>query len=268
MIAIDMIGKPRRLAECGMEELAVHHLTARPSGGILFARATERGHKDEARRHLIDLLGDTVRWPTLRVLSMPGLDWRFEVKLLGRREGDWARGGMPGPQRTNLTCVENDRALYRAAVTRMPGMARHWKMHKHLTTNEPLRMETPPAWAECSMSNAWVDRFHFANVDDLMAGLPDDAQFDAVWLDYTGFMTVKRLAVVARFYQRHVRPGGVLAITVLKARWPKDATRAMEKAGGHTAWLREALPGHLEHDLTYSDTGSPMAQVCVVKDAA
>lgn len=55
---LDMIGSARPLARCGMAELAVHTTTARPSGGILFARGQERGHKDEARRYVIDLLGD------------------------------------------------------------------------------------------------------------------------------------------------------------------------------------------------------------------
>ncbi len=264
MLTLDMIGKARPLAQCGMEELAVHQITARPSGGILFALATERGHKDEARRYLLDLLGDVERFPSLRVLSMPGLDWRFENKLLGRREGDWARSKI-GPARTRLTCVESDRAIYQGAVTRMPGMARHWKMHAWRTANDAIRMEAPPAWAECSISNRWVDRFHFANVDDLMAGLPSDTTLDAAWLDYTGPMTVKRLAIIARFYELHIRPGGALAITVLRGRQKPKDVRAMDAAGGHTEWLLGALPGHLVHDIGYSDTGSHMQQLCVVK---
>lgn len=264
MLTLDMIGKARPLAQCGMEEMAVHQLTARPSGGILFARATERGHKDEARRYLIDLLGDMERFPTLSVLTMPGLDWRFENKLLGRREGDWVNGEY-GPERTHLTCVESDRAIYQAAVTRMPGMARHWRTHRSRTTNVPISMEAPPAWAECSISNRWVNRFHFANVDDLMAGLPRDTTFDAAWLDYTGPMTVKRLAVINRFYEQHIRTGGALAITVLRGRQKPIDVRAMDSAGGHTEWLLQSLPGSVHHDISYSDTGSQMQQLCVIK---
>lgn len=264
MLTLDMIGKARPLAQCGMAEMAVHQITARPSGGILFARATERGHKDEARRYLLDLLGDVNRFPSMRVLSMPGLDWRFENKLLGRREGNWSMSNG-GPQRTRLTCVESDRAIYQAATTRMPGMARHWKHHQWKTTNDPIRMESPPAWAECSISNRWVHRFHFANVDDVMVGLPHDQWFDAAWLDYTGPMTVVRLAAIQSFYAQHIRPGGALAITVLRGRQKPKDVRAMDAAGGHTEWLLSALPGHVEHDISYSDTGSHMQQLCVVK---
>ena len=263
-LTLEMIGKARPLSQCGMEEIAIHQLTARPTGGILFARATERGHKDEARRYLVDLLGDTERFPKLKVLSMPGLDWRFETKLLGRREGDWAMSKR-NPQRTTLTCIENDRAIYQGAVTRMPGMARHWKHHQWRTTNDAIRMETPPDWAECSISNRWVDRYHFANVDDLMAGLPRDTTFDAAWLDYTGVMTVRRLQIVQRFYQHHIRSGGVLAITALKARWSTPTVRAMDAAGGYSEWLQASIQGHVDHEISYSDTGSPMHQLCVIK---
>ena len=264
MLTLDMIGKARPLSQCGMEEMAVHQLTARPSGGILFARATERGHKDEARRYLVDLFGDVERFPTLNILTMPGLDWRFENKLLGRREGDWANSGR-GPQRTRITSVESDRAIYQAAVTRMPGMARHWRTHRHRTKNDPIRMEASPEWAECSISNRWVNRFHFANVDDLMAGLPQDQRFDAAWLDYTGPMTAVRLAIIQRFFAQHIRPGGALAVTVLRGRQKPKDVRAMDAAGGHTEWLLGALPGRVDHDISYSDTGSHMQQLCVVK---
>lgn len=267
VLTLDMIGSAKPLARCGMAELAVHTATARPSGGILFARGQERGHKDEARRYIIDLLGDVERYPRLSVLTMPGMSWRFENKLLGRREGDWANGAS-GPRRTAITAAESDRSIYFAAVTKMPGMIRDdWRTRGRLVPaevpNPVVSMETPPAWAECSVSNPWVERFHFANVDDLLAS--GDCCYDAAWLDYTGPLSVTRLAVIQRFWQQRIRPGGALALTVLKARWQRPASQAMAAGGGHHEWVVRNLPGDVHHVCEYQDTGSPMYQIIVTK---
>lgn len=264
-LTLDMIGKPRALRDCGMAELAVHNIRATPSGGILFARCRDRGFKDEARRYVIDLLGDVERYPTLSVLTMPGLDWRFENKLLGRREGDWANGSR-APVRTAITAVENDRSIYFAATTRMPGMIRpEWRTHRPIPAGVPnpaVITLTPPAYAEHCLANPWVDRYVFANVDDLLAA--DSRRYDAAWLDYTGPLTVKRMAAIQQFYDNRLPSGGALALTVLKARWNRETGAAIEAAGGCQAWIESRL-GSAHHVMEYQDTGSPMLQVIVVK---
>lgn len=255
VLTLEHIGKARPLAQCGMEELAVHQLTARPSGGVLFARTRERGEKDEARRAIVDLLGDCEAFPRLSMLTMPGLEWRFENKLLGRREGDWIN--HKGPARTNLMSIENDRAIYYAAVTQMPGM-RAWKNRKG-GRNALLSQQSAPDYAERSVGNVWVNRFYLGNVDDMLRD--SRMKFDAAWLDYTGPMSVQRLALIAAFFQANIR--AVLIITVLKARWNRETVAAIEHAGGHSQWLRRALPGEVLHEINYQDSASPMTQIAI-----
>ncbi|WP_431276220.1 hypothetical protein ACQ858_08195 [Variovorax ureilyticus] len=252
------VAKPRPLTQCGLEELAVHQITATPSGGILFARKKERGEKDEARRYIVDLLGDVEAFPTLSVLTLPGLDWKFENKLLGRREGNWAGEKRDGPARTEFVCIENDRAIYHAALTKMPGM-QPWK---NRYCGNPLISVLPGTkFAERAISNPWIDRFYFGNVDDLMRD--DDRVFDAAWLDYTGPLSIERLALIQRFYRERVRR--VLVVTALRARWNRETSDAITRAGGHSPWFLRGTDAEVLHDMNYQDGPSPMAQIAIKK---
>lgn len=247
--SIGQVASYKPLHRCDIEELAaMQH--ARPSGGMLFARNPDREHKDAARQMILDMLtGDA--WPEpLSILSMPGLDWRFERKLLGKREGDWMRKAEP--LRTRITAVENDRFIYYSAAHKMPGL----HTRRALTS-----MRTPAAYAERTIGTRFVDRFHFANVDDLMT--ESDEAWDVAWLDYTGPLTLDRLRLIARFFQSSVRR--VLIVTALKARYRKDVAEAIVRAGGYWQWLRAALPGTVMHEHEYFDT-SPMAQFAVCHD--
>jgi len=236
------------LARCDIEELAAMQHT-RPSGGMMFARNPDREEKDAARRQILDLFTRDARPSFLRILTMPGLDWRFERKLLGKRDGDWMR--KAGAGNTQITSVENDRFIYYSAVTTMPG----------LNTRRALTKIMPPAtFAERTTGNKFIHKFHFANVDDLMTETTD--VWDAAWLDYTGPLTTNRLKLIAGFFHRSVRD--VLVVTALKARYNKETSIAVERAGGHSEWLRKHLPGEVLHDIEYFDT-SPMAQFAVRK---
>jgi hypothetical protein len=248
----------RPLSRCGLEELAVHQITAMPSGGVLFARKKERGEKDEARRHIVDLLGDVEAFPTLSMLTLPGLDWKFENKLLGRREGNWAGEDRSGPARTEFTCIENDRSIYHAAITQMPGM-KHWKRSR--PTNPPIKVHASTPFAERAISNPWIERFYFGNVDDLMRD--DERVFDAAWLDYTGPLTCDRLTLIRRFFESRVRR--VLVVTALRARWSRETSDAITRAGGHSSWFLRGMQAEVLHDINYQDGPSPMAQIAIVK---
>lgn len=252
------IAAPRPLSRCGLEELAVHQITATPSGGVLFARKKERGEKDEARRYIVDLLGDVEAFPTLSVLTLPGLEWKFENKLLGRREGNWAGKDRPGPTRTTLTCIENDRSIYHAAIMQMPGM-KHWRNAQR--TNPPIKVLQAPSFAERAIANPWVDGFYFGNVDDLMRS--DTRMFDAAWLDYTGPLTCERVALIRQFFEKRVRH--VLVVTALRARWTRETSDAITRAGGHSAWFLRGMRADVLHDINYQDGPSPMAQIAVAK---
>lgn len=235
------------LYRCNIEELAAMQIS-RPSSGVMFARNPDREQKDMARGKIIGLFSK-IAWPRpLSILTMPGLDWKFERKLLGRREGDWGNGQCA--QRTQITSVENDRYIYYSAATKIPG----------LNTRRALTKILPPAsFAERTISTRFIERFHFANVDDLMQ--ETDEVWDAVWLDYIGPLTNERLRLIQRFYQRSVR--SVLIVTARKARWNRDTSNAIERSGGHSQWLRKYLEGDVLHDIEYFDT-SPMAQFAVM----
>lgn len=244
--SIHQVATYKPLYRCNIEELAaMQH--AQPSGGMLFARNPDREAKDAARQKILDLFTPKERPNHLRILTMPGLDWRFERKLLGRREGDWMR--KAGPSRTGITAVENDRYIYYSAVTTMPG----------LNTRRALTRFLPPeSFAERTTRTKFLNEFHFANVDDLMR--ETTKRWDAVWLDYTGPLTVERLRLIARFYSNSVRD--TLIVTALKARYNKETSTAVERVGGHSEWLHAHLPGEVLHDIEYFDT-SPMAQFAV-----
>ena len=243
---IGQVASYKPLYRCNIEELAaMQHV--RPSGGMLFARNPDREEKDAARRQILDLFTQE-KWPKhLSILTMPGLDWRFERKLLGKREGDWMR--YAGTQRTTITGAENDRFIYYSAATTMPG----------LNTKRALTKILPPEkYAERTISTKFISRFHFANIDDLM--VETTQAWDAVWLDYTGPLTKERLKLIESFFHRSVR--STLIVTALKARWNRETSDAITRAGGHSEWLRKHLPGDVLHDLEYFDT-SPMAQFAV-----
>lgn len=244
--SIGQVATYKPLYRCDIEELAAMQIT-RPSGGMMFARNPNRAEKDAARKLILDLFAFDA-WPSsLSILTMPGLDWRFERKLLGKREGDWM--SKAGPSRTRITACENDRYIYYSATHKMPGL--HTK--RALTRSVPA-----PSFAERTMRTKFIGAFHFANVDDLMEETTET--WDAVWLDYTGPLTTPRLKLLANFYHTSVR--STLIVTALKARWNRETSDAIERAGGHSAWLTRHLPGDVLHDVEYFDT-SPMAQFAV-----
>jgi hypothetical protein len=248
---IGQVATYKPLYRCDIEELAAIQ-QVRPSGGMLFARNPDREAKDAARQQILDLFTLKARPGFLRILTMPGLDWRFERKLLGKREGDWMR--KAGPTNTKITSIENDRFIYYSAVHQMPGVE---------TKRALVTIRAPAPFAERTVSTKYIEQFHFANVDDLMHESPK--MWDAAWLDYTGPLTVERLKLIARFFETSVRD--TLIVTALKARYNKDTSIAVERAGGHSEWLRKHLPGDVLHDIEYFDT-SPMAQFAVRKSAA
>lgn len=248
------------LSRCGMEELAMHQRTVLPSGGVLFARNADGEGKKAARQHIIDLFHPD-RWAgPLNMLTMPGVSWRFERMLLGVREQGWFRKSHP--RRTHFTGAENDRAIYFAGVTQMPGTETPHRLIK------PVKRERFP-FAELAVKTRYVSYF-FANVDDMLSHEWQPAAYQevnhvgwgAAWLDYTGPMSIERVAKIQMFYEKFVR--SVLIVTSLKARWNAATSAAIMKAGGHSNWLSQHLAGRVLHDIEYFDT-SPMAQFAVSK---
>lgn len=255
---IRQVANYKRLSECGVEELAAHLITATPSGGVMFARKDDGEEKAIARQRVLDLFAPE-KWPgPLNMLTLPGLNWRFERLLLGAREPGWLN--KSNPRRTHFTAVENDRAIYFAAATQMPGLETPHRLVK------PVKRDRFP-FAEMAWKTRYVS-FFFANVDDFLKHTWTPpvyrenhvAGWDAAWLDYTGPLSTERLRTIAHFYQTYVRE--VLVVTALKARWNKLTSEAIARSGGHSEWLRRHLPGEVLHDIDYFDT-SPMTQFAV-----
>lgn len=255
--SIGQVANYRPLAQCGMEELAARQGTIAPSGGVLFARNGGGVEKDQARQRVLDLFSPSA-WPEhLNMLTLPGLHWKFERQLLALRDPGWTR--RSAPYRTHFTGIESDRSIYFASVTQMPGTETPRRLIK------PIKKEKFP-FCEFGVKTRHA-AFFFANADDFIEHefVPAHHErpgWDAAWLDYTGPLSGDRLEKIGRFFDKYIRR--VLVLTALKARWNAKTSRAIMTAGGHSAWLRAALPGTVLHDIEYFDT-SPMAQFAVSK---
>lgn len=241
------------LGRCSVEELAAEQAARdrramRLTGGVAFARKDDdQDGKRAARSAIADMLTLDAMPGCISILTMPGVGWHFEGKLLKLREPNWRTQQMTETMR--LTCVENDRFIYYSAATRMPG--------KHTL----MRALDRPDYAERVMGNGIIDRYEFANVDDVMAS---GETFDVAWLDYTGPLTVERLKLIEHFYRRCVR--STLIVTVLKARWNKDVDRAAKRHGGYCEWAVSPFANDIGlHAIEYQDGPSPMFQFALRK---
>lgn len=249
--SIGQVANYKPVARCGMEELAARQKIIEPSGGVRFARNVDGEQKTAARQHILDLFHPD-KWGKryLNMLTMPGLFWRFERKLLAMREPGWTR--FSKPRSTHFTGVESDRSIFFAGVAEMPGLHNPGSL---------LKWTKQFPFAEMGVKT-YHSAFFFANIDDFMTFEGWANGWDAVWLDYTGPMSRERLMVIKQFYHRYVHE--ILIITVLNARWDKLTGEAIQKAGGHTPWLYKHLGGEVLHNLEYFDT-SPMAQLALRK---
>lgn len=253
---IAQVAEYRPLRLCGIEELAAEQLSKAPSPGVAFARKTERTQKDIARNEVLSLFSP-IQFPKgLSILTMPGVDWKFERKLLGWREGNWYR--KKGPHRTYLTAIENDRSIYHASIVTMPGL----ELDNAKPRGVVSVLDAPP-FAESCVRNRWVCRHFFGNVDDLMAS--GYWHGDGAWLDYTGPLSVERMRTIGGFFKENIRH--TLVVTALKARWNKATGIAIDAAGGHAQWVSKHMPPSSinVHALEYQDGASPMAQLAFRK---
>lgn len=243
----------KALSRCGIEELAAQQQMnerRRMTGGVMFARKEDTSQKDEARNAILALLTKEVMPGRLSVLTLPGLHWSFETRLMKQRDPYWRC--QQDISNTRFTCVENDRFVYYSSATKMPG-----------NRGTVVRSLERPRYAELSMGNGIVDRYVFANVDDLMQ---DRAEcFDVAWLDYTGPLSVARMKIIERFWRDQVSK--VLIVASLKARWNKETSRAIDRHGSCAEWIKARLPGEVLHEMEYFDS-SPMVQVAISKGAA
>lgn len=256
-LTLEQITQYKRLSECNIEELAAEQAArerrnAQLTSGVAFARKdnqeTEESRKGRARGVVLDLLGKT-NFPELKILTLPGIKWKFETRLLFKREGaNWRHHKMA--HNTKITACENDRYVYYSAAPTMPRGRGERGVLRQLPGN---------GFTERSLMNDWVT-YHFCNVDDYMRAHDGAVKFDFVWLDYTGPMTMERRVLVSRFFERCVRSS--MVVTSLRARWNSDTSLSITKSGGLSQWMKNAFKGaQVLHDIEYQDGPSAMTQI-------
>jgi len=219
-------------------------------GGIAFARKGMAKQKDLARDRIVSLF-KTKRWPGgLSILTMPGVGWPFENKLLNAREGNWSQKKRPS-QNTHIYSIENDPALFAAAALSIPrGM------------NAPIvNYPKSERWTARTVGSNAVRRFHNCDLFNLIRH--DDRAFDAAWIDLTGPLTPLRMELIREFYETRV--AGILALTFLGARTTGETGVEIAECGGTPEWLRRELRGDEQQLFRYRDGASTMVQYVVAR---
>lgn len=248
----------RPLSRMTIEE-AIGHLSERANkdqqGGLAFARTKNRDQKGIARQAILDLFHPMRRPGYLRMITMPGVTWQFERLLLALRDPGWMYGRASFRRNTHFTSVESDRAIFLASAVQMPGVAA-------ADNRQTVKTIKDYPFAQTGIKTQYAALF-FANVDDFMKhSWPKESQWDAAWLDFTGPLTVERVAAIRDFYTKHIKE--TLIITALAARWNREAIKAIDRAGGHTQWIMDGLNSDIVHHIEYLDT-APMTQIAIRK---
>lgn len=210
------------------------------SPGVSFARTVfmdpaGRSGKDSARGALIGKFGSAHPRP-LSILTLPGVAWRFEKKILYHRR----RAGLE----TKITALEKDPAIFAASLADMPGNSRGYE---YVDQHES---------SAAAVSTYKIHRYYCAAFEDFAR--TNEETFDAAWIDLTGPVGEKVLLGLARLWP-YVREA--LVVTSLKARWNRVTSARVRHLGGVANLLKTTLQGSaVECDHEYCDS-SPMSQV-------
>lgn len=236
--------RPKPLAECSFEEMAaVVRQSREPTPGVAFARKDSwcRELKLRARYRVMQAF-DGIDADRAFFFTLPGLAWTFESLLFQRRK----RRGLD----TFFYCVENDPAVFRAALVKMPFMHR---------THGYTSLQSPAPFAKVGFRSARIARFYNCDFED--AAKPQNPTFDGAWLDFTGPLTPRLLAAIRVFWPR-VR--STLVVTSLGARWPEGFSEIVADRGV-PALLSEACPGSVAPERYDYFDGVPMLQVTLTR---
>lgn len=225
------------------------------SGGVAFARTGgDRPEKRAARAAALALFTPGARPGRLKILTMPGLSWRFERALLSSRVPAGDAGGhrlVAAAAVTEVHAVEAEPAVFVASLRNVPG--------RTLT----LRVEAPPAWAVARVSSRAVASYTCARAEAWLERAPEAAALDAAWVDLTGPPGARLLHLLRELWAG--TRVGTLVLTGLNARWSAEVGARVARAGGMLPMLRGLLaPCEVAHELTYAD-GAPMFQIAVTR---
>lgn len=223
------------------------------SPGVAFARPSPRTEKDAAREEVVNCFSQRFYPRGLTLLTMPGLYWTFERELLRRREQRRMKKAK-GLDRTFITGLESDEAIFRASFKFMPGVVYQEERGVAVLPSHPA--------ATATVRTPLIVRYHRCEFEQYV-GVDDSFQFDGAWLDFNGQMTIRRLDAIYRLWTTSLR--SCLVVTGLNARTDAEVTARIHDAGGISKLLHNLCPGsRVIRSITYCDT-TPMFQVTLVR---
>lgn len=217
--------------------------------GVNFARKVAAHHsqrleKDAARGAVVGRLTRRIYPKSLSILTMPGVEWRFEKALLRNRESA-ASKREGNPRRTYITSIEREPAIYAASLRNIPGAELGLR---HLPEDFATSVTT--------LRTPLISRYHCLAFEDFVP--VNRRNFAAAWLDFTGPLTDRLIAAINGFAP-FVRQ--LLVITVLDARQSRSVSNRILSSGGTEALLSSLCPDFAVADAHQYSDGVPMLQV-------
>jgi hypothetical protein len=220
------------------------------TGAVRYARKKDFTEKHRARSTILSMLTKE-RYPDgLNILTMPGLSWEFENRLLSLRESGWVYKNKP-VKRTFITGVEIDPAVYRAGCLQMP----------RGDETPFVSIQSSPMWTAHTIASNCVKAFHNCDVYRLMREC--DSMWNVAWLDFIGPLSRCKIEQIRDFYESKV--DGSIIVTCLAARHSQETSIELENYGELEGWFESMLLGRVEHCFRYCDGASPMIQFAVSK---
>ena len=230
----------RKLTDAHFDEIAASVRQRSISPGIAFARKESNAVlrsdtlKSNARHKVAETfheLSPHLDRP-MRVLTMPGLFWKFERLLSAMNRCDYYS-------------VECDPAIYRASVRYMPG----YKHHDGIFIVD-----------NATIISKFVYEYKYIRAERYIE--ISEHRWDCAWLDYTGFITRQKVAAMKQLWSR---VDFAMVVTLMEARFDNDSKRQMELHGGASGWIVKEIGSQPSSVHRYCD-GVPRVQMTWKKD--
>jgi hypothetical protein len=239
-------------SSAGLEETAaaIWLKSSRIAPGIAFnrKRVGVDSEKYLQRQAVLDLYSPPIWLKHLSILVMPAQRWPFEKVLLARR----FRENLT----TDIWAVEQNAGIFRAALAWIPGRKR-WHRGEY-QQNGGIRFLNNNV-----VSTRLISSYEFCEVEEFITRESCHV-FDTAWLDFTGFLTERRVQAIAHFWERSVSHS--ITVTSLAARWDKKTSSAIRAAGGIPEYLQKLLPHSRCLQASSYAEPSPMIQVTLAKE--
>lgn len=227
------------LHRAGFEETAAAvRMDSRVSPGCGFARKMHKSRrswpaKDSARSWVSRMYAPLLFPGPLKILTLPGLKWPWERLCLAIRGTEKLT--------TEIYSLENEPAIYKASLQFIPGGANGISC----TGGRTFVSTSKIVHYELSSFEKFIE-------DGLCP------QLDGAWLDFTGFITQRRLEALKALWSILSHS---LTITSLKARHEFEVGQKIKKHGGIGMWLAQELGAYSVADEREYCEGIPMHQI-------